>query len=183
MLLFLTVLKKSKTPKRPNLAATVILAREHKEDLQTYLIKRSPMSGFMAGNYVFPGGIINSEDRYTEVWKAHVDLDLNWISQRLGGDISGEEVLANSVAAVRETFEEVGVLLAHRDKPVEKVLDRICEMRLASHLLKGWFLEQVVSEGWILEFSRLAGWSHWITPPLVRSRFDTRFFVAFMPEG
>ena len=60
-------------------AATVILTRQHAGELQVYLLKRTVNSGFMAGNYVFPGGLVDSEDQNVRVLKAHVDLDLDGI--------------------------------------------------------------------------------------------------------
>jgi 8-oxo-dGTP pyrophosphatase MutT (NUDIX family) len=174
---------KNKKQIDPVPAATVILTRQHAGELQVYLLKRSVNSGFMAGNYVFPGGMVDPEDQNVKVWKAHVDLDLDGLAQYLGGGLTATETLAYGIAAIRETFEEAGVFLAlKRDKNSED-LKWICKMRLSGDLLKGWFLKFVASEGWILALSVLSRWSHWITPELMKRRYDTRFFVASLPPG
>lgn len=164
-------------------AATVIIAREYQAELQVYLLKRHAASGFMAGNYVFAGGILDPEDREFTVWKDHVDLDPVDLSSRLGGGLSEEEILAYGVAAIRETLEEAGVFLASQANQRAKDLKRIDSLRVAGDLPKEWFLNLVVSEGWTLAFSALSRWSHWITPALMKRRYDTRFFLAFLPPG
>ena len=169
---------KSLTP-----AATVILTRQDAGELQVYLLKRSTRSGFMAGNYVFPGGVVDSGDRDFRFWKHQVDLDLDGISRRLGGNLSRPEALAYGVAAIRETLEEAGVFLAFRKKLNKGDLERICTLRLSADLPKDWFRNLAVSEGWILTLSALCRWSHWITPQLMKRRFDTRFFLASLPAG
>lgn len=173
----------SNTPQKPRRASTVILIREQQRELQVYLLKRSAQSGFMPESYVFPGGTLDLEDWDSATWKMHVDMALGGIVQRLGGGLSEEEVFAHSVAAIRETFEEAGVFLAHRDEGIKGHLERICRRRMADGLPGGWLREQVVSEGWTLAFSRLFRWTHWITPALRTRRYDTRFFLAFMPRG
>lgn len=174
---------KDGNPDSPKPAATVILVRQHLGDLQVYLLKRSAKSGFMAGNYVFPGGTVDTEDQNFQFWKNCVDLDLDKIVQQLGGNIEVEEALAFSVAAVRETLEEAGVFLAHKQKTNADELDRICQLRLIPDLPKQWFQKLAVSEGWTLALSSLYRWSHWITPQRMSRRFDTRFFLAAMPPN
>ena len=167
----------------PRPAATVVLTRHHKGDLQVYLLKRSPHSGFMPGNYVFPGGTVDPQDRGSEFWKAHVDMDSESISSRLGGGLTVDEAIAYGVAVIRETFEEAGVLLAHQSQRTQGDLEKVCYRRKRDTLPKSWLREWVSSEGWTLEFSRLSRWSHWITPVARSRRYDTRFFLTIMPPG
>jgi len=174
---------KNKKQIDPVPAATVILTRQHADELQVYLLKRSVNSGFMAGNYVFPGGIVDPEDQNVKVWKAHVDLDLDGIDHYLGGGLTVTESLAYGIAVIRETFEEAGVFLALKPDNNSEDLKWICKMRLSGKLIKGWFLKFVASGGWILALSALSRWSHWITPELMKRRYDTRFFVASLPPG
>jgi 8-oxo-dGTP pyrophosphatase MutT (NUDIX family) len=174
---------KKGNPVIPKPAATVILVRQHLDELQVYLLKRSAKSGFMAGNYVFPGGTVDAEDQDSPLWKNWVDLDTNGIVKRLGGNLGVEEALAFSVAAVRETLEEAGVFLANSQKANTQELKRICQLRLTPDLPKKWFQKLAVSEEWTLTLSRLYRWSHWITPQLMSRRFDTRFFLAAMPSN
>lgn len=172
----------TKNPKTPRPAATVILIRPHKEAFQVYLLKRNQVSGFMGGYYVFPGGTVDSEDRDAGTWQQHVDMDVAEIVHRLGGGMDIEDILAYGVAALRETFEEAGVLLVRQAQLLEGRLERIYGRRMAGTLPGDWFRELIVSEGWKLAFSRLKRWSHWITPELMKRRYDTRFFLAVLSE-
>jgi 8-oxo-dGTP pyrophosphatase MutT (NUDIX family) len=162
-------------------AATVILTREHAGKLQVYLLKRSPNSGFMPGNFVFPGGTLDREDQQYDRFHRHFDFAPNEISTRFGPDLSDEQALAYCVAAVRETLEEAGIFLAHRNDAAAADLERICSLRLAVTLEKDWFVRLVENESWCLALSTLSRWSHWITPVLMKRRFDTRFFLAEIP--
>jgi 8-oxo-dGTP pyrophosphatase MutT (NUDIX family) len=162
-------------------AATVILTRERADRLQIYLLKRSAKSGFMAGNYVFPGGMLDPEDRDINLFESHSDLDLSTIATRLGGDLSAEKALAFCVAAIRETLEEAGVFLAHHKESLDEKMEQVGSLRLASNLAKDWFAKLVAGTGWRLTLTALSRWSHWITPELMKPRFDTRFFLADMP--
>jgi 8-oxo-dGTP pyrophosphatase MutT (NUDIX family) len=174
---------KHKIPADPVAAATVILTRQQAGELQVYLLRRAETSGFMAGNYVFPGGLLDPEDHNTSLWKDHVDLDADGLVNCLGGGLSATEALVYSIAAIRETFEEAGVFLAFKDDDNTQGLKKILKTRLAGSLPKGWLAKLVVSRGWILTLSALSRWSHWITPELMKRRFDTRFFVASLPAG
>jgi 8-oxo-dGTP pyrophosphatase MutT (NUDIX family) len=172
-----------KKPRALTPAATLILTRQLAGELQIYLIRRSLKSGFMAGNYVFPGGRVDPQDRNFEFWQTRADLDPNEIMQKLGGDLTAAEVLAYAVAAIRETLEEAGVFLAQRYESTPDDLERICQLRLTDDLPPGWFQKLSVSENWTLTLSSLFRWSHWMTPERMKRRYDTRFFVAAMPTG
>lgn len=171
------------TPKDPSPAATIVLTRQHAGELQVYLLQRSKQSKFMAGNFVFPGGQLDAADWDADIWRNHVDLDPDGISRRLGGDLTDAEALAYGVAAIRETLEEAGVFLAGRDGHYEQDIERACELRTSADLQKGWLQKMVVSEDLTLTLKALSRWSHWITPKLMKRRFDTRFFIAAMPSG
>jgi 8-oxo-dGTP pyrophosphatase MutT (NUDIX family) len=164
-------------------AATVILVREARTGLQVYLLKRSAQSGFMGGKYVFPGGTLDTADRDASFWRNRIDMDSQAVEHRLGGGLSAETVLAYGVAALRETLEEAGVFLAHRNSHAAADYERIAELRLSTELSKDWFSSLVESEDWILEFSQLYRWAQWITPVRMKHRYDTRFFLVFMPDG
>ena len=167
---------------RPIAAATIILAREKAAELQIYLLKRSTQSRFMAGNYVFPGGVVDTADLNVTLWEKHIDLGMTDLPQRLGGEFSEHDAIAYGVAAIRETFEEAGVLLAYREDDQPTQLEEICQLRTTTTALPdGWLQNLVETQPWILSFSRLYRWSHWITPQKMKKRFDTRFFVATMP--
>jgi 8-oxo-dGTP pyrophosphatase MutT (NUDIX family) len=158
-----------KTVPRP--ASTVVLLREDGPPFQVYLLKRSS------------GSAVDSDDRAAPFWLNHIDLGLEEIERGLGGSLAAEEAVSYGVAAIRETFEEAGVLLGRKRDGSRAENGPVCENRVAGRLAKGWLREWVALNGWVLSFSRLVGWTHWITPEAFRPRFDTRFFLAFMPEG
>jgi 8-oxo-dGTP pyrophosphatase MutT (NUDIX family) len=167
----------------PRPASTVVLLREDGSGLEVYLLRRSARSGFFPGSYVFPGGSVDPEDRANELWLKHVDLDLAGIEKRFGKTPGPEETLGYGIAAIRETFEEAGVLLGRKRGGDFLDTASLCEIRAAGKIAKGWLREKAAEGEWLLSISRLLGWSHWITPEAFRPRFDTRFFLAFMPEG
>ena len=162
-------------------AATVILTREKAGRLQIYLLQRSTKSGFMAGNYVFPGGTLDSQDRDVLLFSSHSDLDLTTLADRLGGDLAADKALVFCVAAIRETLEEAGVFLAHKKENFSKHLAQVCSLRMTTNLGKDWFAALVAGAGWRLALTALSRWSHWITPQQMKRRYDTRFFLADMP--
>ena len=166
-------------PADPRHSSTVILIRDHNQGLRIYLLRRSGGAGFFPGYYVFPGGVLDAEDKDPDFWMNHVDMDSDEISRNFGGDISGEEALGYCIAGIRETFEEAGVLIAaNRDRSIPEAA---CESRLANGLSKGWLRELVVSEGWRPSLGSLSRWAHWITPKRMKYRFVTRFFLAIPP--
>lgn len=171
------------SPVVPVRASTVILIRDTDGQLQVYLLKRSSQSGFMPGNYVFPGGVVDSEDRNVDFWQGHIDLNRDQVITRLGGGLNNADVVSHGIAAIRETFEEAGVLLARQNGGTGRGLDNLRDQRLVGSLRKTWLGELMSSGEWTLRFSELARWSHWITPKIRSKRYDTRFFAAFMPEG
>jgi len=162
-------------------AATVMLIRPNGGGFQVYLLKRNVRSAFMPGYYVFPGGTVAAEDRRVDKWQAHVDLGSKDMRRRLGGDLRAEEVLPYGVAAIRETLEEAGVLLARRRGSQENDRAHFSEKVLQRDRPADWFRRQIESGEWTLLFSRLFRWARWITPEGMQRRFDTRFFVAFLP--
>jgi len=168
-------------PQTPLPSATIILLRERAVDFQIYLLRRRPGSGFMAGNYVFPGGMVDAGDRRAAFWQDHVDLDRADIARRLGGGIESDEVTAYGIAAVRETFEEAGVLLARRPDQNRADLAQLRKLRAAGRMPEDWLISEVADGGWVIALSALRRWAHWITPERMPRRFDTRFFAACMP--
>jgi 8-oxo-dGTP pyrophosphatase MutT (NUDIX family) len=164
-------------------AATVILTRERAGTLQVYLLKRHLKSGFMAGNYVFPGGTVSDSDQHFNVFKKHCDLTPAEIAHRFGQGLTAEQALSFCVAAVRETLEEAGVFLACRNPDSAADLNEVNRLRLEDNPEDSWFCRLFENSQWRLSLSALFGWSHWITPERMKHRFDTRFFMAQMPPG
>ncbi len=172
------------TPPPLREAATIILVREKNKALEIYLLRRSTKSAFMGGLYVFPGGVVEVEDKGFETWGSHIDMTADQIETRLGGkQFSRADALGFGIAAIRETLEEAGVLIASKKNKTQRDFSNIAGHRLNRDLPNSWFRTKMIKENWTLSFSSLGRWSHWITPKLMKKRFDTRFFIVFMPEN
>ncbi|WP_457551707.1 NUDIX hydrolase [Desulfobacula sp.] len=171
------------TPPLLRKASTVILVRQKNKRFEIYLLRRSTKSGFMGGLYVFPGGVADPEDFGIDAWAPHIDMSLDKIKNQLGGDAFPiEDIIGFSIAAIRETLEEAGVFIASGIGKTKKDFEGVCTFRLNRGLPKSWFRTKIMNQDWTLNFSSLGRWSHWITPKLMKKRFDTRFFIVFMPK-
>lgn len=169
----------------PRPASTVILVRDGAEGLEVFMERRHIQSDFVGGAYVFPGGRVDAADALPE--ERCRGLDDRRASEALGLPRGG---LAFWAAAVRECFEEAGVLLAYPDRGNDLVdfSDEDVEDRFRAHrdrlndgaLTLGQILER---EDLLLATDRLHYWSHWITPAGQPRRYDTRFFVAEAPPA
>ena len=160
-------------PAVPSPSATLILARQQDAGLEVYLLRRSAASRFMPGVYVFPGGNMDADDRDTAFWRKHVDLDADQLARILDGRV--ETMLPFAVTAIRETWEEAGLLLADpmNHRPCDR--DRENGGRPFSSIIR--------ANGLRLAVSRLGCRHHWVTPELMPKRFDTFFFVAPVEKG
>jgi 8-oxo-dGTP pyrophosphatase MutT (NUDIX family) len=172
----------SRTPVEPRDAATVVLLRSSESGPEVYLLRRQTSMAFAAGMCVFPGGGVDPRDfDHSVAWAGPSPAE--WAS-RLGTD----ERMARALvcAAVRETFEESGVLLAgfSADSVVADTTGDDWEADRRALLDRsqsfGGFLDR---RGLVLRADLLRPWAHWITPAIEPKRYDTRFFVAAMPEG
>lgn len=163
-------------------ASTVVLLREGANGLEVYLLRRQSSMAFAAGMYVFPGGRVDPRD---------ADEAIAWWGPPPGAwaaRLGVPEPLARELvaAAVRETFEESGVLLAG-ESPTSVVADVSGDDweadRLALESRELSFADLLQRRGLVLRTDLLAAWTHWITPEFEPRRFDTRFFVAALPPG
>ena len=165
-------------PPRP--AATVIMLRDGTAGIEVFLLKRHGLSDVLGGAYVFPGGKVDRFDAELDM-DAHLDQPLHDLHAALNEpDIDALTAAGLYVAAVREAFEESGILFA-QDASHEHAAR-------ATQLLRGGqaFDEVLAQMGLRLQTRSLAPWSRWITPripSLSTKRFDTRFFVAALPAG
>lgn len=161
-------------------ASTVILLRENREGfLEVYLVKRNHKSSFMPGLYVFPGGSLEPWDGNAHLPDSGWDQPFCRILERLGKGLNKKQAKAHLVGAIRETFEEVGVLLAERDGWEIQESSLTKGISPEARRFKDLLLEQPTK----LQASRLSPWAHWITPEAMPKRFDTRFYLALHPEG
>ncbi len=164
-------------------AATVAILRAgHPGGVQVYLLRRKATMAFAAGAYVFPGGSVDPRD--TDQAVAWAGPPPAYWSRAFG---ASEAVARGLVcAAVRETFEESGVLLAGPG-PDSVVADTTGEEweadRLALIDRSLALADFLAKRGLVLRADLLKPWAHWITPRVEPKRFDTRFFAAVLPEG
>jgi 8-oxo-dGTP pyrophosphatase MutT (NUDIX family) len=172
-------------PAVPVPAATVILLRDASPSPEVLLIERHAKSQFLPDMYVFPGGRVDEDD--ASLADRVGGLSAGEAAARLGEGLAPSDALAFYVAAIRETFEESGVLLARRrGKP--ELLDPATAHALSRHRLEvqeGRVTFREIVQGSDLELAcdLLAAHGHWITPEMVPQRFDTLFFTALAPAG
>ncbi|HZP29307.1 MAG TPA: NUDIX hydrolase [Acidimicrobiia bacterium] len=168
----------------PRDAATVMLVRDT-PDLHVFMLRRSPRSAFVAGAYVFPGGAVDDEDAEPAMLRRCHGRDPADADRML----ATPGALRFWVAAIRESFEEAGVLLA-RDgagNPVDVDAPGVAEALEADRLgllaRERSFADVLDGHGAVLDAGALAPIGHWITPAPAPRRYDTWFFVAPAPEG
>ena len=179
-----------RVPASPRLSATVILLRQSAGGSEVFMVRRKAGQTF-GDAYVFPGGVARADD--TEEIPTDrdftADAALRALSVRGGQPPTDRrQALAFWRTALRELFEEAGVLLATTDEGVPLLIspestERFAEARRALQAGQIGLREFVVRERLSLSYSALVYFSHWITPASLPRRYDTRFFVARLPEG
>jgi 8-oxo-dGTP pyrophosphatase MutT (NUDIX family) len=163
-------------------AATVLLVRDCDDELEVLMVKRSKRPPF--GNlYVFPGGKIDESDKDLNITNFCNGLNDEQASIKLGVNEGG---LSYWVACVRECFEEVGILLAKKNNGQELDLNGADKHKFDNY--RRMLLENKISlfeickkENLSLNLNNIEPFSHWITPEIEIKRFDTRFFIAYIP--
>ena len=163
-------------------AATVIVLRQ-RSGVEAYLMRRVRALDFAPGACVFPGGSVDAADADPDIgWAGPSPAD---VAGRLG--TSPERARALVCAAIRETFEESGVLLAgpYPPAPAGLVDDSAALARYRHALLTGTtsFGELLGHLGLMLRADLLTPWARWVTPEASPRRFDTWFFAAALPPG
>ena len=161
-------------------AATVVMLRDAPAGLEVFLIKRHGLSDVLGGAYVFPGGKVDSGDALLDM-ETHLDERAERLHVVLGEpDLDPLAAAGMYVTALREAFEETGVLYAQG-------ADSATAAQATALLREGRAFDEVLAMMRLrLNASQLTPWSRWITPrvPSVSNkRFDTRFFVASVPSG
>jgi 8-oxo-dGTP pyrophosphatase MutT (NUDIX family) len=167
---------------RPRDAATVIVVRDTEDSFEVFLLRRHSRSGFAADMWVFPGGVVDPADG-TLSPRRWSGLDPDRLAPLFQTDAA--MVVAFHVAAVREMFEEAGLLLAHHadgrapdlDDPALLQLRQDLADRTTAVNFAAWLAEQDL----VLDLDCLTYYSHWVTPTVEPRRYDTRFFIARAP--
>jgi 8-oxo-dGTP pyrophosphatase MutT (NUDIX family) len=192
----------NREPVEARLASTVVLLRPAEDGYEVFAIRRVATMAFAAGMYAFPGGAVDPRD-FPDEGDQKADQK---VGAKAGGNAGGnggwagpplsawaarlglDEARARAVlcAAVREVFEESGVLLAGPD-PASVVGDvsgddwEAARVALIDRSLG--FAELLADRGLVLRTDLLAPWSRWVTPEFEPRRYDTYFFVAVLPTG
>lgn len=169
----------------PKPAATVILARDSEQGIEVFMMKRTTAVAFAKGMHVFPGGSVDSSDHSEEIHNLCHGLDDTLASAQLGIDKGG---LSYWIAAVRECFEEAGLLLGYTSGhdtygELGSRADQLASHRtsLAENALN--FTQILQTENIKIAADQLIYYSHWVTQPGRPRRYDTRFFIAQAPDG
>ena len=174
---------------KPRQAATVILLRRAASDgFEVFLTRRPDNMPFLGGMYCYPGGRVNKEDYVPAMLERCAGLSPNQARKMIGAQFSPREALGLWVAAVRELFEEVGVLLAvdssGRNFSTNTAQTEWLSVKHGQLIAKSIdFLALLKSAGLCCDLTSLAPFSYWQTPAQFSLRFDTRFFIAALPEG
>lgn len=175
-------------PVIPSPAATLVLLRDRPSGgLETLLIQRHTKSKFAAGDYVFAGGKIEADDVPLDAERFCAGLTVEAAAARLGG-LAPRAALGYWIGAIREAFEEVGMLLAYDASGAPVSLDagnreRFATYRADCQASNAAFFDMLRTERLTLATDQLAYFAHWITPEEQPIRFDTRFFVAPAPPA
>jgi 8-oxo-dGTP pyrophosphatase MutT (NUDIX family) len=172
-------------------AATVILIRPSESGgWEIFLARRHRNQTFMAGAYVFPGGQLEETDNDPQLEnyiKTTDVFDPCWLLQ--DSSLPGEKARGFFIAAIRETFEEAGILLGgkttgnfvlfHDEKVIERFNDYRHQLNASQMTLAGIAQKEEIS----FFPDTLIPYAHWITPEFEKKRFSTRFFLAKLPLG
>lgn len=170
-------------PVRPRLASTVMLVRDDGGPLEVFMLRRTSSMAFAPSMHVFPGGGADPRDAEDEI---------PWLGPQVGEWaewLETDEASARMLvaAAVREIFEETGVLLASpadgEDETPDLAPETVAQLRARLVEREIGFGEVLLAHRLQLRSDLLRYRAHWITPEVEPRRYDTRFFVAALPSG
>lgn len=157
-------------------AATILLLRDGEAGLEVFMVKRHHQIDFVAGALVFPGGKLEKGDSEL-LGERHFDGGADWTA----------EMRALGAGAIREAFEESGILLARDARSggfvTAERLEELQPYRARLDKREVALREVLEKEQLRLAFDQLVHFAHWITPANMPKRFDTHFFLAVSPLG
>jgi 8-oxo-dGTP pyrophosphatase MutT (NUDIX family) len=157
-------------------AATILIVRDAEGGPEVFMVKRHHQIDFVAGALVFPGGKTSKGD-----------LDAALSEYADGISAWSAEARALAATAIREAFEESGILLARDNRSGHMIsAARLEALQPYRHLLEkgeATLLEMLRAEGLRLACDELVPFAHWVTPKMMPKRFDTHFFLARAPVG
>lgn len=168
----------------PRLASAIMLLRDTAsgQGIEVFMVRRVIQSDFMPDVYVFPGGSVSKGDRTAELTKGICKPVVSSAADPEGRTALGTGARA---AAIRELYEEAGVLLAYRAEKLLAISDqdvaRFDTYREAFQHRQGSLVEMAHAEHLTLATDLLDYFAHWITPESMPKRFDTHFFLTTAP--
>jgi 8-oxo-dGTP pyrophosphatase MutT (NUDIX family) len=161
--------------------------------LEVFLVRRHDSLAFMSGAHVFPGGRVDDADAIRDTERFCDGLEAAPSRMR---DLPANAAIAHHVAAIRELFEEAGILLARREQAIIDIDGDAGEPEATASRRRRWqsYRQQLATgamtlpeiaarEQLRLALDELAYFAHWVTPEIETRRFDTRFFVAAVPPN
>ncbi|OIJ89752.1 NUDIX hydrolase [Streptomyces colonosanans] len=170
------------TPVTPKRAATVMLLKDTDGAPAVHMLRRRASMAFAGGAYAYPGGGVDPRDHDLRIgWAGPTRA---WWAHRLGVDETSAQAIV--CAAVRETYEEAGVLLAGPTPQtvIGDITGADWETDRAALVARDLsFAEFLDRRGLVLRSDLLGAWTRWITPEFETRRYDTWFFVAALPVG
>lgn len=174
---------------KPRQAATVILLRRTESGgFETFLTRRPDDMPFLGGMYCYPGGSVTKDDASAVMMQRCIGLSAAAARKIVGAEFGSNQAIAFWAAAIRELFEEVGVLLAVTVSGAPFAItqmgaDRLAEIHHALLHSSLTFTALLEHQKLYCDLASLGYFSHWQTPTQIAMRFDTRFFVAALPDG
>ena len=174
-------------PATPRPAATIVLLRDGDAGMEVLLLRRNRKSGFVPGAYVFPGGRVDGADADADLLERVDGLTPEAAARRLEHAGGEPPAIAYYLAALREAFEETGILVGHRADGAHpptaaesEAVDGIRDALMEDEITFAGALDRMECrvEGTAVEYL-----AHWITPVVEPRRYDTRFFAARVPRG
>jgi len=162
-------------------AATIVLAREGAGGMEMLLLRRNPDAAHFGGAYVFPGGTLDPGDLDPQIRERVIGLTPQEADHRLS---LPNDALGYWVAAVRECYEEAGILLAMDEQgalPSAARVEQLTGQRAALNSGALQFKDFLQQQNLYIRADQMVYFAHWITPAVQARRFDTRFFLVRAP--
>jgi 8-oxo-dGTP pyrophosphatase MutT (NUDIX family) len=165
-----------KKPVNPVAAATILLLRDGAHGLEVFMVKRHHQIDFASGALVFPGGKVDPHDGDPAL-RNHAD----------GAGALDDLRLGLAACAIREGFEESGILLARAQGRADYIdaaaATALAPWRPKLNASEAGLVEFLAKENLRLACDALVPFAHWVTPTFMPKRFDTYFYLAATPEG
>lgn len=181
-------MQEESVPSVPRRASTLVLVRPaHAGAFEIFMTRRPREMRFLGGFFVFPGGAVKGADASPAMLDLCRGLSPADARACLGEELSAEDAMGYWVAAIRELYEEVGVLLCvvreNGAAVATEAWERVVARRTALLGREVSFPALLAAEGLCCDVGKLVYFYHRTTPERYAMRFDTRFFLAAMPEG